>query len=215
MSTPMRMIPLATCLSLTACGTPPLAGPPDLAAPSDALPNSDLTVNRDLPSPVDLATTPDIATNPDIASNPDLARPPDLASTDGGSSFEDQIAGIWLIGWSGGLEHYSWVRFMRGGRLDVLPPMGNVAWTPFWMGCSGAGQWTLAARPQTVQLAMPMGCAPQSEVLTFTMFGPAGGWPGETRSASIEQNPPKGALGGHQFGPGQCDVQFTMCKLPF
>lgn len=223
----MRTLLAAVLVLLTACSTPP---PPDdradLAAPSDAAASADLAARPDLTSPVDLAAAPDLAfapdlaaprdssTAPDLASPPDLARPPDLASTDGGSAFENQIAGIWLIGWSGGLEHYSWVRFTPGGRLDVLPPKGNVVWTPFWMNCSGAGQWTLAARPQTVQLALPMGCNPQTEVLTFSVFRP-GGWPGVIQTAAVEQNPSKGPLSGHQFGPGQCDQMFTSCKLPF
>src|SRR2546425_5048792 len=69
----------------------------------------------------DLASAGDAAASADLATA-DLAMPAgaDLA---GANSFPDALPGIWLIGWSGGLEHYSWARFHGGGAVDVLPPM--------------------------------------------------------------------------------------------
>src|SRR5579864_8044777 len=69
----------------------------------------------------------------------DLAGVDLAAPLDGGpATFPDALPGIWLIGWSGGLNHYSWVKFssnggaVPGGAAQFLQPMGNSAWTAYW-----------------------------------------------------------------------------------
>src|SRR5437867_701519 len=99
--------------------------------------------------PIDQALAGDLSdgAQPDLAAGAeDLAPPPaDLSSSDA-TRCPPYLNGIWLIGWSGGLDHFSWARFtctfLGGGTVDFLDPMGNAAWTPYF-GCQGQGQWMI------------------------------------------------------------------------
>jgi hypothetical protein len=142
---------------------------------------------------------------------------------DGGSNFFDTLDGIWLMGWSGGLRHYSWVRFVvqgpGAGEADFLSGDTLSSNTPYW-NCSGKGSWTIAAKPDTVQLFLPASCgAPTFEVYTFLslMPIPPGGYPkGAILGGNAETNPPNGlTLEAYKFAPSQCDASMTSCIDPF
>jgi len=156
----------------------------------------------------DFARTGDLAGGGgDLALGGDLSLAGDLAAT------HYPPDGIWLIGWSGGLNHYSWVRFTAAtSTIDLLRPTGNSAWTAYW-DCAGSGSFYLAAKPNTVQMLLPAGCPTTQDVLTFTMQ-PTLMMPMEIYSTTIDENPPTTPLDGHQFAGTQCDPGFTSCTLP-
>jgi hypothetical protein len=202
-------------LALPACGSSlPAAGADDLAAADMASTHdSEIATISDLAATADFATA-DFAAPPDSAMA-DLASAGDLAM----SGFQAQLEGIWLIGWSGGLNHYSWVRFAagnpNGGAADLLPPTGNGAWTGFWGDCSGQGQWAPAQQPGTVRLIFPNNCNRADQSLTFQMIAPPMGWPPTAiLTAAISSPTPPMPMNGWKFPANQCDAQFTNCTLP-
>ena len=209
--------PLLLLLAGSACDNPALPSPPDLGA----TPAPDLSIAKPpdltLLAPADLMIAPPDLSPPgrDLASR-DLALPAgDLAQGD----FFADLSGIWLIGWSGGLNHYTWVRFdvanPNGGRADFLPPMGNGAWIGFWPSCSGQGQWALAARPSTVTLMFPAMCNLPNQSITWKSIGPVlGGWPPTALRQAIMDGVLPAPQDGWKFPPQQCDAPFTKCTLP-
>ena len=76
--------------------------------------------------------------------------------------------GVWLVGWSGGLDHYSWIRFTAaaGGNSGTWQARDAAcqACTPY-LPCSGApGTWS-GATPRSgvyeITLTPPVDCADQ------------------------------------------------------
>ena len=67
------------------------------------------------------------------------------------------LEGIWLVGWSGGMNHYSWVRFNADYSADVLDGAALPINAPFWP-CSGKGSWLFSAMLWNVHLTLPAGC---------------------------------------------------------
>ncbi len=138
---------------------------------------------------------------------------------DPGSPFLQNLQGIWLIGWSGGLNHFSWVRLRvdggAGGQADFLSGKDMQANMPYW-DCTGSGQWSLTAKPDTVGLYFPDACANLGfEALTFVSFSPPAGYPdGAILQASIEST--SGVpLEGYKFPPDWCDPVMSSCADPF
>jgi hypothetical protein len=143
---------------------------------------------------------------------------------DGGwGGFPSTLEGIWLIGWSGGLNHYSWVRFVvpdpGGGDADFLSGDTLSVNAPYW-NCSGKGSWALTQKPDTVQLFFPASCGvPSVEVYTFLSLMPVmpGGYPkGAILAGNVQENPQVGMiLEAYKFAPTQCDAAMTSCTDPF
>lgn len=152
---------------------------------------------------------------------PDQAVPADAyVLTDGAVKFPAVLDGVWLIGWSGGMHHFSWVRFSVGspmsGKAQILS--GKTLWSnaPFW-NCSGATTWGVTAKPYTLQLHFPSGTCSgmKSSVYTFQSFKASGGWPkGAIMEADINQYSPSGTIKGYKFPASQCDAAMTTCKDP-
>ncbi len=133
--------------------------------------------------------------------------------------FWSTLEGIWLVGWSGGMNHYSWVRFdttepMAGDAL-FNPGEDVGANAPLWP-CAGAGSWMATAKPDTVQLMFPANCSLQMEVLSFVSVEPAGGYPpGAIQAARIESLSAPGQLEGYKFAQSQCTPDMSSCDNPF
>lgn len=142
------------------------------------------------------------------------------------ASLPDYLPGLWILGWSGGLDHYSWVRFSpydatQGGRIDLLDSPDSGAWDPFFA-CEGMGRWYLTARPQTVELWLPTLCG-QDAKFTFTVesVGPAspvGIFAKASQQASL-QTTSSTSTGGNpitafKYPDSQCDAAMTTCKAP-
>lgn len=144
----------------------------------------------------------------------------DSISCNGGTGFPSGLQGIWLIGWSGGMNHFSWVRFggtSYGGTADFLAGEDLPANAPFWP-CTGQGSWMVTAKPDTLQLDFPASCSMPMEVLTFESFGgaPSGYPPGAIMTATIESLTfPGSYLEGYKFPDSQCAADMSSCQNPF
>ena len=177
-------------------------------------------------SPVDQKGVDTSVSDGPIADGPvaDLGAPDSPPGVDGSypALFKD-IEGIWLVGWSGGMNHYSWVRFTVtssfGGTAVILDGQSLFANVPYWS-CSGATSWNLASKPDTIQLHFPSStCVPQglkSSSYTFSNIKPAtGSWPkGATHTAQVTTSLQPTSLEGHRFPKTQCDAAMTSCTDP-
>jgi hypothetical protein len=202
----MRSATLAlSCVVIAACGGAVSGGgaTPD-AGSADAA--------------VDHASAGDDAAHADASPGSDAAPPGD----GGGSPFDagdffSALAGIWLVGWSGGLNHYSWVRFdgSAAGTADYDPGGAEIlSNAPYWS-CSGQGSYTVTQKPNTVLLTFPAACNLPALVLTFDSFYSQGIPPKATLGAHVSTDPPNQPLDGFKFPPSQCDANMTTCQAPF
>ncbi|MBK8258044.1 MAG: hypothetical protein IPK82_35930 [Polyangiaceae bacterium] len=124
--------------------------------------------------------------------------------------------GVWLIGWFGGLDHFSWFKFAFAGpdvgTFDLLDPLG-VTLTPFYP-CQGKGLFTTDAAQGILHLTLPATCNLPVQHLTFEAFFPPGDFPPHaTLAAQIAAN--QGPLGGYQHAADFCNADFTACGDPF
>ncbi len=125
------------------------------------------------------------------------------------------LEGVWLIGWSGGMNHYSWVRFNADFSADVLDGATLPANSPFFA-CNGKGSWLFSAKLWNVHLTLPSGCTGIAADLTFESFGPASAAvKGAVLAANITQPPNGTPLEGHKFPASQCDAGMASCASPF
>jgi hypothetical protein len=135
------------------------------------------------------------------------------------TTFPDYVAGTWLIGWSGGYDHFSWVRLQGhdSGRADFLSVVSTRGgYTPYF-GCNGQGTWAITQKPNTIYLYFPPGCSTQNvqQAYTFVSFVPGSGGPkGTVASASFEEPPTAQEIEGYQFPDSQCDAAFATCTDP-
>jgi hypothetical protein len=135
--------------------------------------------------------------------------------------FKD-LEGIWLVGWGGGMNHYSWVRFTVtssfGGTAVILDGKTLTVNLPYW-NCNGPSSWNLASKPDTIQLHFPSStCVPQglkSSSYTFSNIKPASSWPkGATHTAQVTTFQQPTNLEGYKFPPSQCNAAMTSCTDP-
>ncbi len=134
--------------------------------------------------------------------------------------FPALMEGTWLIGWSGGMNHYSWVRLSGAtgsGTAEFLAGDTLTVNTPYWA-CSGKGTWMMTAKPYTIGLYFPSSCTLGFWSATFSSFQVPGGYPkGAVLSASVQPlatPPPALAIEGYKFPPSQCDAAMTTCTDP-
>ncbi|MCK5798698.1 MAG: hypothetical protein KAI47_16010 [Deltaproteobacteria bacterium] len=136
--------------------------------------------------------------------------------------FMGDITGVWLIGWTGGLRHYSWLRLTptssTGGDAMILDGSALPSNTPYWA-CSGKTTWNLASKPRTIQLHFPSGnCSSmRSAAYTFGKLTSAGAFPkGALWKTTVkDSNQPTLSLEGFRFPLTQCDAKMTSCTAPF
>jgi hypothetical protein len=125
----------------------------------------------------------------------------------------EKFIGTWLIGWAGGMNHYSWVRIEPDSVARFLDGAGLSVNAPFW-NCNGVGNWHMAAKPETIALYFPAGCDPAFQPLTFSNMGPASGYPkGAILYASVEISPTQ-FVEAYKFPFAQCDAAMTTCTDP-
>jgi hypothetical protein len=137
--------------------------------------------------------------------------------------------GPWLIGWSGGMDHFSWLRFTpvteTGGKLHLLE--SKCGSCTGYFNCEGEGTYWIgpAGNPNdpnssTIAVELPASCsaagAPSTDSLLITNIAPANGFPASAeRTASVFQEGSQNWLEGYQYPPSQCDAAFAMCSSPF
>jgi hypothetical protein len=164
----------------------------------------------------------DAATPPDVAGDAGTLPVVDAAGLDAITAFVEQMSGVWLVGWDGGLRHYSWVRIRRAslgdwtGTAEFLSGSTLASNAPFWP-CSGRGSWMIPAKPNAILLRFPEGCPADLESqYTFDPFAPPPPFPrGAILSASVADLRGEIPLTGFKFPDAQCDAAMTTCTDPF
>ena len=133
--------------------------------------------------------------------------------------------GVWLVGWIGGLNRFSWVRFKvtsaSGGTAQILAGKLAGGTVPFW-NCSGSTSWNITSKPETLQLHFPSSlCVPaglKSSSYSFTKIKAySGSYPkGALKQATVTayQTTPT-TISGYRFPASQCNAAMTTCKDPF
>ena len=121
--------------------------------------------------------------------------------------------GLWLIGWSGGMNHFSWVLALPGGKALFNDGASLTANGPLWS-CNGEGSWSMTQKPETIFLYLPPSCPGMP--LTFQSFQGKPDYPkGCVLSATLEPQSPSGMpLMACKFPSSQCDATLTSCVDP-
>jgi hypothetical protein len=135
--------------------------------------------------------------------------------------FFTELEGLWLIGWSGGLHHYSWVVFevtsVFGGNATILDGSKLSSNSPFF-NCNGATTFNLASRPRTVQLHLPSATCHnglRSVAITFEALSPSPSFPrGATHGAVVTIASVSVGLSAFKFPRNQCDAKMSSCIDP-
>jgi hypothetical protein len=125
--------------------------------------------------------------------------------------------GVWLVGWSGGLDHFSWLRFsfldQVSGSYDLIDAECG-ACVGFYM-CEGSGNFTVDAATQQLSITLPPPCSEVS-VLEFQSFmAPSGFFPNALLEAQLLHVTTMSPLMAAQFAATHCDPSFTSCADPF
>ncbi len=189
----------------------------DAVTPNDSASGADVTSDTGAAPREDTAasTPPDAMVPADAASALDAsAQPPTL---------EALVEGVWLIGWAGGMNHFSWVRFALPtsgamGTAWVRDGKALVSNTPFWP-CNGKTSWNLANQPDKVQLHLPSPkcTGKKSTLVDFANPIPAGAaaFPKGAiyRVAQFPQSAGP-AVSAFKFADDQCNATMTACKDP-
>lgn len=133
--------------------------------------------------------------------------------------FANMLDGVWLIGWSGGMNHYSWVRLSGapqwGGDAEFLAGEDLFANLPFW-NCSGKGSWMITAKPYTIGLQFPSHCSLGFTSFTFVTVQPASYPTGAVLYATLEDLAEPGLpVEGFKFHSNWCDPAMSSCPDPW
>ena len=200
----------------------------EAARPDDATAVDDVEERADTGATADAINADGEATD----ANDDEAgsRPPALPDTLSGDAFSKPIwpkalRGTWLVGWLGGLNHFTWIRFDGGGdgggdagKASFNPGKNLTANAPVW-DCSGQGSWMMTAKPNTVALTFPKACNLPLAVITFENMSAVPTWPkAALLTASITLLNSQGTtekLAGLKFADDACDASLTSCKDVF
>lgn len=220
----LKLLLFVFVAAASACGPrSALTSEPDGGAPG--APRADAAAD-DLAARADAALAAD-ATLPDAAPG-DAGRPDAPAVLDDASlAFPTYFEGLWLIGWSGGMNHFSWVRF---GKLVATMPSSSEAWilegediignAPLWS-CHGKTTWGIGAAADTAYLDFPStSCDPQRPNSIGLVFGElvgpgSGAPPGAMLSTTVKEQATLQAMVGYKYPDTWCDAAMTHCKAPF
>ena len=126
----------------------------------------------------------------------------------------DAIEGLWLIGWSGGAHHVSWVRVFGDQTCVVGDGASLNANIPFYP-CNGPGTWIFPAKPETILFHFPEECGLGHSV-TFESWAGTPGWPtGCLQLANVEDAAMPGTpLFACRFPDDQCNADLSECTDP-
>jgi len=152
----------------------------------------------------------------------DAAAPADMSTT-----FPAALEGVWLIGWSGGMNHFSWVRFSRMATRTmtkkdawILEGKAITSNLPL-LNCKGKATYWMGAAKNTIYLDLPSsGCFPggaKSPGFIFSNFDTSGaGAPKDAiMSARVQVQSTLQMLEGYKFPNTWCNKAMTSCKAPF
>jgi hypothetical protein len=139
--------------------------------------------------------------------------------------FPDFVPGLWLIGWSGGLDHFSWVRItadnggQAGKTIYRTKPSDKKGVTPYW-DCDAQGTWMVTAKLNTIFLTFSEMCeVANPNVAHSYTFGPIDSNPTFVKTALLQVNfetePGQQSLIGLKFPDDTCNATLTQCADPF
>ena len=138
------------------------------------------------------------------------------------TSFPELVPGLWLIGWSGGLDHFSWVRLTKVGPSNVAyfrsKPAERKGMTAYFQ-CTGQGSWRDDSKPKTILLDFP--CPPEAlqNIPTTYTFGSINPNPTFAKNVLLqvdfEHEPAQQALMGLKLPDDTCDLELKECADPF
>ncbi len=129
------------------------------------------------------------------------------------------FAGVWLIGWEGGLLHFSALRLPPEadggfeGEVELLADPGLDNNVPYF-DCSGVGTFTVGANSANFTIDPPPDCDGTMErrLFMFSGFVDAGGRWGSTLMATVEATPGD-AVVAYWFPPETCDATMSHCTF--
>jgi hypothetical protein len=137
------------------------------------------------------------------------------------TDFITLMNGIWLVGWMGDLNHYSWVRIRSNpagsgtGTADFLAGNDLAINSPYWQ-CSGQGQWMIPQKPDSILFTFPLTCSSLIErEYTFDPMQSPGTYPrGAILMATVTPLSDSAAVAGYKFPDTQCNADMTSCSDP-
>jgi hypothetical protein len=140
------------------------------------------------------------------------------------TKFPDFVPGLWLIGWSGGLDHFSWVRIqsdsaMSGKTTYRSKPSDRKGMTPYF-NCDTQGTWMVTAKLNTIFLNFSEACDVANPNVNHSYtFGTVNTSPTFVKTALLqvdfEHEPAQQALIGLKFPDDTCNEALTQCADPF
>jgi hypothetical protein len=126
--------------------------------------------------------------------------------------------GAWMCGWSGDLDHYSWLIFQpnsSGGSGTWLALDARCATCTGYLGCEGTGTFGLGQLLGSVILVNPPDCPERSDGLLITRIcAPgAGDFPGTQAVMQVEHG--ASTVECYRFPFDHCDSELTVCGGPY
>lgn len=208
------------------------AGPAEAA--SEAAP-ADTAAPEVAPTEVTAETAPDVA--PEVAAEAgDAIASADAtdAAADGPrpSSFPERLTdAVWLVGWAGGNEHWSWVRFHldaggTSGRWETAPLrcvakscVGYFKRPAMFVGCVSTTGTFVVERPNRLRIAVPADCrgsTTDAEIWAFGAFRTPGDRVRSLESVGITLAPAVNHIGAHRYPADFCGADLATCAVvPF
>jgi hypothetical protein len=148
------------------------------------------------------------------------SRPPEVCGDQGGAVFPDEFRdNVWLVGWSGGLDHFSWFRLTFASPTDfsgtawIISAGGSPATTSYFP-CEGRdGLFRVDPATKQIVLQLPQSCAGTGftyailDLVCFNATSPL--LPGSYLKATLWDGVRR--LDGHRFASDHCGANFTSC----
>lgn len=149
--------------------------------------------------------------------------------TAGGASTDCAVAtdfpallyqGVWLCGWSGGLNHYSWLRMVpinqQGTQATATFIDAECAGCIGYFPCQGTG--ALSVSSETLDLSYPSACATSTAGEQWSIADACPSGLGAPTGADLTLRVT--IVGGqsiecYRYPSQQCDAGFTSCQSPW
>ena len=125
--------------------------------------------------------------------------------------------GWWLCGWSGGLDHYSWMYFGPGdlsGTVTILDATCPACTSYF--SCTGTdGRFDATASMRAVAVTMPSSCGATGHTIwEVTEICPPQGFPPGS-SAYVTLTGGSDSLRCDRYPLDHCDASLSSCAIPY
>jgi hypothetical protein len=147
----------------------------------------------------------------------------DGSRADANLKFPAVLEGLWLIGWSGGMNHFSWVRLGALGSGVKSKAWINAGKNIFanapLLDCSGETSWFIGAALHTAYVDLPSASCLSGKSNVGWVFesyrAPDALAPGALLMATVKDQATLNPMSGYKFPDDWCDAALTHCKSPF